>query len=351
MIADRFFSAERVLGTLHLIGAVIMYMASSITEPTTFFWVLLAYTLCYLPTIALCNSVGLDLSDDPQAEFPSIRVLGTIGWIVAGLIVGYFDMEATALPMLLAASVSVILGLYSFTLPNVPPKSKGKKVTMRDVLCLDALQLLKNRSFAVFVVSSLLICIPLAFYYNFTNLFLNNMGMENAASKMTLGQVSEVVFMLMLPFMFRKLGIKTVLVIGMFAWIVRYILFALGDNDALVWMYYGGILLHGVCYDFFFVSGYIYTDKVAPAHMRSSAQGLIILVTLGLGMLIGSYASGYWVQINTKFDLENAGVVTGYDWTMVWALPAVMAFLVAVAFVVLFKNAVPADAEQEATRG
>lgn len=347
MIADRFFSAEKVLGALHLTGSVLMYFASTIADPATFFWVLLGYTICYLPTIALCNSIGFDQLDDPQAEFPSIRVLGTIGWIVAGLIIGYFQIEATAIPMQMAATASAILGFYSFTLPNVPPQSKGKKVTVADVLCLEAIQLLRNRSFAVFVVSSMLICIPLAFYYNFTNLFLNDMGMVNAAAKMTLGQMSEVVFMLILPFMFRKLGIKVVFLIGMFAWTIRYLLFSFGNIDALVWMYYGGVLLHGICYDFFFIAGYIYTDKVAPEHLRSSAQGMIILVTLGLGMLIGSYISGYWVLENTEYDAQNAGAVVGYDWFSVWALPAAMAFLVAVAFLLLFKNGTSENSQDE----
>ena len=337
IIADRFFSAEKILGICHLLGAIMLYLASTIIDPATFYWALLAYTLCYLPTIALCNTIALDQMEDPQHDFPPIRVFGTLGWIVAGLIVGFFEIEATSTPMVTAAFVSVLLGIFSFTLPNVSPKSAGKAVSVTDTLFLDALQLLKNRSFAIFVVSSMLICIPLAFYYNFTNLFLNNMGMENTASKMALGQVSEVLFLLVLPLLFTRLGVKWVLVIGMCAWTGRYLLFAWGDNESLVSMYYIGILLHGVCYDFFFVAGYIYTDKVAPPHIRASAQGFIILVTLGFGMWIGSYVSGYWVQANTVYDSSGKAVL-GYNWADVWMLPAVMAFIVAVIFSAFFKN-------------
>lgn len=337
MVADRFFSAEKILGVCHLVGAVMLYLTSTITDPATFYWSLLAYTLCYLPTIGLCNTVALDQIANPPKDFPPIRVFGTLGWIVAGLIIGFFEIEAESTPMLMAVGASVLLGIFSFMLPNVPPKSAGKTVSLADVLFLDALQLLKNRSFAIFAISSLFICIPLAFYYNFTNLFLNNVGMENTASKMTLGQVSEVLFMLILPFLFIRLGVKWVLVIGMCAWAARYLLFAWGNNETLVFMYYAGILLHGVCYDFFFVAGYIYTDKIAPPQIRASAQGFIILVTLGFGMWIGSYVSGYWVQANTLYD-SSGKIVVGYEWTDVWMLPAVMALIVAVIFSLFFKN-------------
>ena len=337
IVADRFFSAEKILGVCHLVGAVMLYLTSTITDPATFYWSLFAYTLCYLPTIGLCNTVALDQIANPPKDFPPIRVFGTLGWIVAGLIIGFFEIEAESTPMIMAVGASVLLGIFSFMLPNVPPKSVGKTVSLADALFLDALQLLKNRSFAIFVISSLFICIPLAFYYNFTNLFLNNVGMENTASKMTLGQVSEVLFMLILPFLFIRLGVKWVLVIGMCAWTARYLLFAWGNNEALVFMYYAGILLHGVCYDFFFVAGYIYTDKIAPPQIRASAQGFIILVTLGFGMWIGSYASGYWVQANTLYD-SSGKIVVGYEWTDVWMLPAVMALIVAVFFSLFFKN-------------
>jgi nucleoside transporter len=338
MVADRFFSAERVLGVCHIMGAVMIYFASTITDPGLFFWVLLGYTLCYLPTIALANSVAMEQMTVPETEFPPIRVLGTIGWIVAGLIVGFMKLEAEATPMIIASGVSLFLGVYSFILPHTPPKARGKKISVADVLGLEALQMMKDRSFAVFVVSSLLICIPLAFYYNFTNLFLNNMEIENAASKMTMGQASEVFFMLVMPLCFRHLGVKMMLLIGMLAWTLRYTLFAWGNSESLVLMYYTGILLHGICYDFFFVAGYIYTDSKAPSHLRASAQGFITLVTLGLGMLIGSYFSGYWVGEQTLYDPKNVDAITGYDWKNVWMLPAIMALFVAIGFALLFKN-------------
>lgn len=338
MIADKFFSVEKVLGICHLMGAGMMYWASTITDPATFFWVLLGYTLCYLPTIGLCNSVALEQMSDGEKEFPQVRLFGTIGWIVAGLVIGYLEVAASATPMLLAAGVSALMGVYSFSLPHIPPKSKGKKITIADVLCFEAFGLLKDRSFAIFVISSMLICIPLAFYYNFTNLFLDNMGMENATGKMTMGQMSEVAFLFILPFLYARMGVKTIFLMGMFAWTARYLLFAMGDNEDLVFMYYAGILLHGICYDFFFVAGYIYTDKIAPPHIRASAQGFIILATLGLGMLIGSYTSGYWVQVNTLYDAQTGTTVIGYDWFSIWAFPSAMALGVAVVFAVLFKN-------------
>jgi nucleoside transporter len=275
---------------------------------------------------------------DPGTEFPGIRVLGTIGWIVAGIVVGKLlkpwspDIEASAVPMLLGAAASLLLGVYSFFLPATPPKSVGRRVTVREVLGLDALALMKDRSFATLVISSLLISIPLAFYYNFTNLFLNETGgVADPAFTMTFGQMSEILFMVLLPFFFRRLGIKKLMILGMLAWSVRYVLFAMGAGGAAPLLYLG-ILLHGVCYDFFFVAGQIHVDRKAPAALRASAQGFIGMVTYGLGMLIGAWVSGWVVD---RFALADG---SGHRWGELWYVPAVMAAVVTVLFALLFKD-------------
>lgn len=337
MVADRFFNAEKVMGLLHLLGAMLMYYASTIKVPGLFFWVLLAYALCYMPTLALVNAISFNQMQDPAKEFPGIRVLGTLGWIVAGLIIGFVKIENTSIPLQLAAGVSLLMGVYSFLLPKTPPKSVGKKVTISDVLGLDALKLMRNPSFAIFVISSLLICIPLAFYYNFTNLFLNESGVVNAAGKMTMGQMSEVIFMLLMPFFFARLGVKKMLLCGMLAWAVRYLLFAYGNSGPLVYMFYGGILLHGICYDFFFVTGQIYVDNTAPPEIRANAQGFIALVTYGAGMIIGAKVSGLVVD---HYALLEADKVTGHLWRQVWVVPAAMAAVIIVLFAILFREKV-----------
>lgn len=332
MIADRFFAAEKVLGLLHLAGAALLYYVSTLTSPGPFFWVLLLYALCYNPTLALVNAISFNQMASPEKQFPGIRVWGTIGWIVAGLLVGSLGLESTATPLRIAAACSALLGVFAFALPHTPPKSLGHKVTVRDVLGLDALTLMKERSFAVFVIGSLLICIPLAFYYGFTNAFLNEKGVVNAAGKMTMGQMSEVLFMLVMPFFFRRLGVKWMLVVGMAAWALRYVLFAFGNPSELVFMYYLGILLHGICYDFFFVTGQIYVDNTAPKTIQASAQGFITLVTYGVGMLIGNWVAGPVVD---RFA-RAAGEATVHDWTSIWLVPAAMAVVVIVLFVALF---------------
>jgi nucleoside transporter len=335
MIADRFFPAEKVLAVLHVLGAVLLWASSTVTTPGAVFWTLLLYALCYNPTLALVNAISFNQMLSPEKQFPAIRVWGTLGWIVAGLIVGFMKVEPTALPLKIAAVCSAVLGLFAFALPHTPPKSLGHKVTVRDVLGLDALGLLKDRSFATFVAGSLLICIPLAFYYSFTNLFLNERGVVNAAGKMTLGQASEVFFMLVMPFFFVRLGVKKMLVVGMLAWAGRYLLFAYGNAGELVFMYYLGILLHGVCFDFFFVTGQIYVDNAAPKAIQASAQGLITLVTYGAGMLIGSLISGAVVE---AYQIMDGASIVGHDWISIWLVPAGMAFVVAALFAVLFRE-------------
>jgi nucleoside transporter len=330
MVADRFFATERILAVLHVVGAAILFLASTQTTFGPFYGVLLLYALCFMPTLALSNSISFRQMSSPEREFPSIRVLGTIGWIVAGLFIGTLGLEATAVPMRIAAAGSLVLGLFCLTLPHTPPQRTGP-ASARDVLGLDALKLLGERSFAVFVLGSFLICIPLQFYYAFANPFLNEIGVTNAAGKMTLGQMSEIGFMLVMPLFFRRLGVKYMLLVGMAAWSARYLLFANGNATDLSWMLYAGILLHGICYDFFFVTGQIYVDQKAPADLRAAAQGLIAFVTLGVGMFIGSWISG---RVVDSYALAGGG----HDWNAVWQVPAGAAFVVLVLFALFFRS-------------
>ena len=336
MVADRFFPTERVLGVLHLIGAAILYLLSTITEFALFYPVIIAYTLCFMPTIALTNSLSFHHMDNPGKEFPGVRVLGTISWIIVGLIIGYLNIESQATPILIASGMSVVMGLYCFTLPHTPPKSKGEKASWQDVIGLDALKLMKERSFAVLFIASLLICIPLSFYYSFANLFLNNIGIENAAGKMTMGQGSEIVFLLLMPFFFKRFGYKIMLMIGMACWAARYVLFMYGNPAELVWMLYGGIILHGICYDFFFVTGQIYVDERAPKHIKSAAQGLITFATYGVGMFIGSWLSGVVVENYTIIDEVSGNPI--YRWDSIWLVPAALAGVVLVLFTLFFQE-------------
>lgn len=335
MIADRFFSAERVMGVLHIVGGLILYYLVQVTEPTSFFWTLLVYALLYMPTLGLANAICFNQMTDTKVEFPPIRVLGTIGWIVAGLTIGWLNLEDSETVFKIGALVSVVLGVYSFFLPNTPPKDKNKSATIGDIIGLDAMALLKNRNFAIFIICSLLISIPLAFYYSFTNPFLNEIGMVNAAGKMTLGQGSEILFMLLMPLFFARLGVKKMLLIGMLAWMARYLLFAYGDIESLVPMLYLGIILHGVCYDFFFVTGQIYVDQAAPKEIQASAQGLITLITYGIGMLIGSWSSGWFVK---QYTLQDGS----HLWQTIWLIPAGMAVVAAFLFFIFFKENNPA---------
>ena len=335
MVADRFFATERLLAGLHVLGGAILVYASLQTSFGPFYGVLLLYTLCYMPTLALSNSISFRQMTDPGREFPAIRVLGTIGWIVAGLTIGSLGLEATAVPMRLAAGASVVLGVFSLALPHTPPHVTGR-VGLRDVLGLDALKLLGDRSFAIFVLGSFLVCIPLQFYYAFANPFLNELGVANAAGKMTLGQMSEIGFMLVMPWFFRRLGVKYMLLVGMAAWTARYVFFAYGDNAAMVWMLYAGILLHGICYDFFFVTGQIYVDRKAPPDLRAAAQGFIAFVTLGVGMFIGSWASG---RVVDAFQLGPGA----HDWQSIWLVPAAGAAVVLGLFALFFRVGQPEE--------
>lgn len=334
LIADRFFSAQYILAFLHLAGATLLWGASSATGFDAFYPFILVYMILFMPTLALVNSISFRQMKDPGREFPSIRVWGTIGWIIAGFTIGWLNWEQSgqlALTFKMAAIASALLGLLSFTLPSTPPIKKGEKTSLGDILGFDALRLLKNRSYLLFFLSSIAICIPLSFYYNFTNPFLNEIGMQSAASKQAFGQVSELVFMLLMPFFFVRLGIKNMLAIGMFAWVLRYVLFAFGDVQSNYWMLIGGIVLHGICYDFFFVTGQIYTDNLAGERFKSAAQGLITLATYGVGMFIGSLISGTVVDAYKISD-------TQHNWQAIWLIPASIAGLVIILFILLFKD-------------
>ena len=336
MVADRFLATERILAALHVAGGGILFYASTQTAFGPFYGVLLLYALCYMPTLALSNSLSFRHMEDPGRDFPAVRVLGTIGWIVAGLVVGALGYEATAVPMRIAAAGSIVLGAFCLLLPHTPPLERSKgRITMRQALGLDALKLLGERSFAVFVIGSFLVCIPLQFYYAFANPFLNELNVANAAGKMTLGQMSEIGFMLVMPWFFRRLGVKYMLLVGMAAWTTRYVLFAYGNNGDLVWMFYAGILLHGICYDFFFVTGQIYVDRQAPPDLRAAAQGLIAFVTLGVGMFIGSYLSGAVVD---HYSLAGAAGAPAHAWDRIWLVPAAGAAAVLVVFALFFRT-------------
>jgi nucleoside transporter len=336
MIADRFFASQKVMGILHLLGGLIMYWSADITTTGPLLLGLLLYNLTYMPTLALVNAVSFRQMKSPDAEFPKVRVWGTIGWIAAGLVItfilaGYYpDVEKSSVPMKMAAIGSILMGLYSFTLPSTPPQNVGKKVSVGEVLGLSTLRLLKEKSFFIFVLCSLLISIPLAFYYNFTNVYLNDLGMQGAAAKQSMGQMSEVIFMILMPWFLVRLGVKKMLLIGMLAWVVRYAFFANGNLGAGEWMLYAGILLHGVCYDFFFVTGQIYVDKKAPNEIRASAQGFIALITYGVGIGLGSVLSGKVVDAFTVGGVK--------DWTTIWWIPCALAAAIALLFALTFKD-------------
>lgn len=340
LIADRYFNAERILGVLHLLGAVLMYQMANAENFAVFYPYVLGYMIAYMPTLALVNSVSFNQMTNPAKEFSIIRVFGTIGWIIAGLSISYLfkwdTPEAVAggalrNTFLMTGVASLVLGVFSFTLPKTPPRGKQNEVTVSGILGLDALKLLKDRNFLVFFISSILICIPLGFYYQHAAQFLGEIGVENPAGKMTIGQISEVLFMLLLPVFFTRFGFKKTILVGMLAWTVRYLLFSIGDAGSGVYLLLMGIALHGICYDFFFVSGQIYTDTKAGDAVKSAAQGLITLATYGVGMLIGFAIAG---QITDSYALAEGG----HEWKQIWTFPALFAIGVFALFAVFFKK-------------
>ncbi|HEX2838611.1 MAG TPA: nucleoside permease [Phycisphaerales bacterium] len=357
IVADRLFASQRVMGVLHVLGGLLLAAAPSIAQsadqsPWPFIGILLAHMLCYMPTLGLSNTVAFNAMNNPEKQFPIVRVWGTIGWIVAGLIVGFMakkligeqatpaetETARAASPhfFYVAGASGVVLGLFSFFLPNTPAPSKGKPVNIGSMLGLDALQLLRNPSFLVFCICSLLICIPLAAYYSFAGVYAGATGIENVPFKMTFGQMSEIGFMLVMPLFFRRLGVKWMLAVGMLAWVLRYGLFAGAWNSSgtghVMWMVLGGIILHGICYDFFFVTGQIYTEQTAPKEVRAQAQGFLVLITQGVGMLIGNQVFGRLVDHYTNQETKAT------DWRTVWMIPAAFAGLILLVFIASFKN-------------
>ena len=328
MVADRFFAAQRIMGILHIVGGVLLYFATQITGNTAFYWVILFYSLLYMPTIALSNSIAFQQMTDPGKQFPWIRVFGTLGWIVAGFMIGALSIEKTASTFHMAALAALTLGVISFILPDTPPKGKSSSATA--ALGTEAIVLFKDKSYLIFFIAAILVCIPLSFYYGFANLFLNDVGMNNAAGKMILGQFSEAIFILAIPFLFNSIGVKKMLLLGMTAWILRYICFAFGNVQANLWMLYAGIILHGVCYDFFFVTGYMYTEKKAGEKIKSAAQGLFTFATYGMGMFIGTWISG--------FATDHYTIDGHHQWKEIWFVPVYVALAVLLYFILFFKE-------------
>ncbi len=346
LIADRYFNAERLLGLLHIAGGLLMYVLYRTSSFSAFYPALLAYMILYMPTIALVNAIAFRQMDDPSLHFSGVRVWGTIGWIVAGLVISYvfaWDSRAGLAQgllretFLLCSIASFVLGVYAFTLPRTPPRPAAcKGMRLGRLLGFDALVLLRERNFAVFFVASALICIPLAFYYQNANQFLTEIQVASPTGKQTIGQMSEVLFMLLIPLFLRTFGMKTTLLVGMLAWAARYLLFAFGDAHGLAFMLIIGIALHGVCYDFFFVSGQIYTDSKAGSEHKAAAQGLITLATYGLGMMVGFWAAGL---------IDDLYAATGaHDWKSIWLYPAAFAAGVFILFAVSFRNEKVANA-------
>lgn len=341
LIADRFFNAERILAVLHLLGAVLLYQLYRAADFSAFYPYVLAYMMVYMPTLALVNAVAFRQIKDPALEFSRIRVWGTVGWIVAGVVISFvfaWDSQQSIAAgglrntFLMSAVASLLLGLYSFSLPNTAPlKSAAGSSSLKQMLGVDAWGLLKDRSYLVFFLASILICIPLAFYYQNANPFLAEIGVTNPTAKMAIGQVSEVLFMLLLPLFIHRFGIKIALLMGMLAWALRYVLFAYGNNADLAFMLFTGIALHGICYDFFFVSGQIYTDAKTPERFRSSAQGLITLATYGFGMLIG-----FWVAGHVS---DYYATPAGHQWQSIWLFPAFFSVGVVLVFLFAFRDA------------
>lgn len=373
LIADRFFSSERVMAVLLLLGGAMMLLvpgAIAQDNAKLVFWLFTGHMLCYMPTLGLGNTIAF--TNLPRDVFPRVRVWGTIGWIVAGLVAGFMGWSASINLFWMAGISSVVLGAYSFTLPHTPPPSAGQPINLRAVLMLDAFKLLAKPSFAVFMICSLLICIPLAYYFANTSGFLYNMGFEQPASAMTIGQMSEIFFMLLVPFFFRKLGVKWMILVGMLAWVLRYVLFSLGAPEQVVWMLFAGLALHGICYDFFFVTGFMYTDKTAPKEIRGQAQSMLVFFTQGVGMFIGYKIADYQIrpvkelsgeltaaigsgraaesltfseQLANMFAVKMPASIdtelltkTSELWKAYWLLPAGMAAVIAVIFFIAFRD-------------
>ena len=357
MIADRFFPAEKVLGVINIVGSGLLFLASQMAvdgsgakQPVIMFWILFAHFLFYMPTWALTNSIALYQMDNPGKQFPSVRVMGTFGWIFVSTITLFSreitgamgisgNIESTQIPMILGSGIGLMAGLLAFILPSTPPKVTNQKITFADILGIKALSLFKDRNFLIFAISSFLIFFPAMFYWQFCNLFLNELGMEYVQFKQSIGQMAEVIFLYLMPFFFARYGVKKMLVVGMLAWTLRFIFFGFGDLGAGAVLLYLGLALHGVCYDFFFVTGQLYTDKKAPKEIQAQAQGLISLITFGLGWFVGSVVAGRVVDAYSATEIVNAVEMTvGHDWQTIWIYPSLMAIAILIFFQIFFKD-------------
>jgi len=338
MVADRFFPAQRIMGVLHLLGAALLFFATKVADNTVFYWIVLFYSLLYMPTIALSNSVAFSQMNNPAKQFPWIRVFGTLGWIVAGLTIAWLGIGKSADTFILAAVVSAVLGITSFFLPNTPPKNNTGEASASKALGTEAFVLFKDKPYLVFFIAAILVCIPLSFYYGFANLFLTEIGIKEPAGVMIFGQVSEALFILAIPFLFIRIGVKNMLLMGIIAWILRYFAFGFGDLGSNTWLIYAGIILHGICYDFFFVTGYMYTEKKAGEKIKNAAQGLFTFATYGLGMFIGTWVSG---KVSNIYELSTNNAYTGkhdHNWQDIWLVPAYIAFAVLIYFILFFRE-------------
>jgi nucleoside transporter len=345
LISDRFFATEKVLAALHVIGAIFLFWVTRVTSFGAVYAMMLAYCICYFPTIALTNSLALKQIQDAGRQFPLIRVFATFGWIFIGQIVGRLGIESKPTPFLLASAASILMAIYSLTLPHTPPAGGGQPITLRNVLGLDALIMLKRRTYLVFIIASVLACIPLTFYFSFTNAYLNEAGVQNAAGKMTLGQVSEVLAMLLMPVIFRHVSVRGILLLGLLSWSIRYCLLAFGNATTGMWMFYGAILLHGICFDFFFMTGQLYADQEAPSELRVTAQGFLTFVTYGIGMFAGSLLSGIAVDF---FTTQNGNTVTR-NWNGFWLSSAAGAFAILLLVAFLFRSNARIESKAAAT--
>jgi len=337
MIADRFFAVQKVMGVMHILSGLFVICAPWLgtTSPSLFLLFLLFHMLCYMPTVGLASATAFHLVKDKEKEFPIIRLFGTFGWIGAGILVSYFlEGDDTALPMYVAGIGGIFMGLYSFTLPDVPPQGAGKKISFRDIIGLDALKQLYSRSFLIFIIGLLLISIPFAIYFPYTPVFLKAASISNPAFKMTFGQMSEVIFLLLLPWFFRRLGIRWVMILGLLAWSLRYGLFALGAPDAIVWMIITGIVLHGACYDFVYVASQVYIDKRATPEIRAQAQGFFVLISYGVGQGLGALTSG-WIYNSIMKGGDSA---TLQQWQSFWAVPLLFSVVVTILFTLGFRD-------------
>ena len=339
MIADRYFAAQRIMGVLHLVGAGLLVYATQMTHTSGFYWVILVYSLLYMPTIALSNSVAFAQMSDPGKQFPWIRVFGTLGWIVAGIVITQLKITDNPMTFQIAAGASALLGLFSFILPNTPPKASTSESSLGSILGKDAFILFKSNAYKIFFFAAILICIPLSFYYGFAGSYLKEFFGEGTTGKMAMGQMSEALFILAIPFLFNKIGVKNMLILGMGAWVLRYVCFSYGSASA-TWMLYAGIILHGVCYDFFFVTGYMYTEKKAGESIKNAAQGLFTFATYGVGMFIGTWYSGFVAAkyATTTIDATTKVETIAHNWATIWLYPAAIAGAVLIAFIFTFNE-------------